>query len=168
MYIVLLIPILYLAAVAETALGDVMRVGDATPDLIALVAVVWLLIAAGPRAFLVAGAVALLGDLIAPGRLGVGMAWMLLVGYGVTWLRTRLKSDHLVAQVPVACAALIAWAVGVAITGRLLGDVALPLSTLLTRAAATGLYTAAVALPVLMVVGWMREPFLVRNGRLET
>ncbi len=168
MHIVILIPIVYLAAVAETALGDVMRVGEATPDLIALVAVVWLLTAAGPRAFLIAGGVALLGDLIAPGRLGVGMAWMLAVGYGVSWLRTRLNSDHLVVQVPIACAALIAWAAGVAITGRLLGDVALPLSTLLTRAAATGLYTAAVAVPALMVVGWIREPLLVRKGRLET
>ena len=168
MYLVYLIPIIYLAAVAETALGDVMRVGDVAPDLIALVAVVWLLTATGPRAFLVAGGIALVGDLIAPGRLGVGMAWMLLVGYGVTCLRTRLKSDHLIVQVPIACAALIAWAAGVALTGRLLGDIALPLSTLLTRAAATGLYTAAIALPVLMVAGWIREPYLKRIARLET
>ena len=168
MYLVYLIPIIYLAAVAETALGDVMRVGDVAPDLIALVAIIWLLTAAGPRAFLVAGGIALVGDLIAPGRLGVGMAWMLLVGYGVTWLRTRLKSDHLGVQVPIACAALIAWAVGVALTGRLSGDVTMPLSTLLTRAATTGLYTAAVALPVLMVAGWIREPFLIRKAKLDT
>ena len=168
MYIAFLIPIVYLAAVAETALGDVMRVGDVTPDLIALVAIVWLLTAAGPRAFLIAGGIALLGDLIAPGRLGVGMAWMLAVGYGVTWLRSQMKSDHLGVQVPIACTALIAWAVGVAITGRLLGDVTLPLLFFLNGSAATDLYTAAIAVPVLMIAGWIREPLLIRKARLDT
>ena len=80
MHLLILIPIVYIAAVAETSLVDVMRIGDVAPDLLALVALVWLVTVAGPRAFLVAGAVALLGDLIAPGRVGVGTAWMLLVG----------------------------------------------------------------------------------------
>ena len=60
-------------------------------DLLALLAVVWLLTASGTRAFLVAGAIALVGDLIAPGRLGLGFGWMLLVGYGVTQVRARFR-----------------------------------------------------------------------------
>ena len=40
MQYVLLLPVLYLAAALETSLGDVVRVGRATPDLLALVAVV--------------------------------------------------------------------------------------------------------------------------------
>lgn len=162
--------IVYLAAVAETSLVDVMRAGDVTPDLLALVAVVWLLTVAGPRAFLVAGAVVLVGDLIAPGRPGVGMAWMLLVGYGVTRLRVRFQGATdgrgFMWQVPCVWVAVTVWAAAVGLTGRLLGDVALPWSTLLTRAAGVGVYTAGVALPVLMVVGWIREPLLARQRKL--
>ncbi len=175
MHFLILTLIVYLAAVAETSLVDVMRVGDVTPDLLALVAVVWLLTAAGPRAFLVAGAVVLVGDLIAPGRLGVGTAWMLLVGYGVTRLRVRFQGatdgrgfmwQQLVWQVPCVWLAVTVWAAAVGLTGRLLGDVALPWSTLLTRAAGVGVYTAGVALPVLMVIGWIREPLLARQKKL--
>jgi cell shape-determining protein MreD len=162
--------IVYIAAVAETSLVDVMRVGSVTPDLLALVAVVWVLTAAGPRAFLVAGAIALMGDLIAPGRPGVGMAWMLLVGYGITRLRARFQGATdgrgFVWQVPCVWAAVTVWAAAVGLTGRLLGDVSLPWPTLLARAAGVGVYTAGVSLPVLMVVGWFREPKLARQKKL--
>ena len=166
MRFLLLTAIVYVAAVLETSAVDVICIGSVTPDLLALTAIVYLLVAAGPRAFLVAGAVALVGDLIAPGHVGVGAAWMLLVGYGVSRLRTRVKLDHLAWQVPMVWAAATPWAVGVAVTCRLLGDIALPWSTLLARAAGVGLYTAAMSLPVLMVTGWIREPLLARQRRL--
>jgi hypothetical protein len=165
----------YVAAVAETSAVDLLRVGNVTPDLLTLAAVVWLLTAVGPRAFLVAGAVALVGDLIAPGRLGVGMGWMMLVGYGVTRLRARFQGatdgrgfmwQQLAWQVPCVWAAVTVWAAAVGLTGRLLGDVSLPWSTILARAAGVGTYTAGVALPVLMVVGWIREPYLARQRKL--
>jgi len=174
MRVVLLFLTVYLAAVAETVLVDVIRVGEVTPDLLALVAVVWLLTAGGPRAFLVAGAVALVGDLIAPGRLGVGTAWMLLVGYGVVRLRLCFRAAtngrgftgaQLLWQVPMVAAAVTVWAAAVGLTARLLGDASLPWSTILTRSAGVGIYTAGVALPVLMVIGWIREPLLARRRK---
>jgi len=171
----LLIPMVYLAAVAETSLVDVIRVGDATPALIALTAIVWLLTASGPRAFVAAGLIALAGDLIAPGRPGVGMAWMLLVGYGVTRLRARFRNaagdggsmfSQIVWQVPAVAVVVTVWAAAVGFSGRLLGDVSLPWRTIPIRAAGVGIYTAGVALPVLMVVGWIREPRVARRGKL--
>jgi hypothetical protein len=171
----ILMLVVYIAAVAETSLVDSIRVGNATPDLLALVAVVWLLTASGPRAFLAAGAVALVGDLIAPGHAGVGMAWMLLIGYGVTRLRVRFRGapgrgglmwGQLLWQVPCLGAAVTMWAASVGLTGRLLGDVPLPWSAILARAAGTGIYTGGVALPVLMVVGWIREPKSARARKL--
>jgi len=166
MRVLLLILIVYLVAVMETALVDVMRIGEVTPDLLALTGVVWLLTSSGPRAFLVAGAIALAGDLIAPGRVGTGAAWMLLVGYALTRLKSRLPLDRLAGQVLATWAAVTAWAMAVGISGRLTGDVALPTLTVLARAAAVGLYTAGVGLPVLMVAGWIREPHLARQRRL--
>ena len=158
MQLFLLIPLVYLAAVAETSLADVLRVGQTAPELLALTAVVWLLLARGRWAFLAAGAIALVGDFIAPGRLGVGAAWMLLAGYGLSRLKGRLPTEHLVVQVPMVLAAVTLWALAVAATGRLLGDVPLPWSAIPSRAAGVGLYTAGVSLPVLMVLGWLAEP----------
>jgi len=160
---VLLIGLAWLAAVAETSLVDAMRIGQVTPDLLAMVAIVWLLAVPGRWAFLAAGAVTLVGDLIAPGRPGIGAAWMLLIGYGLTRLKTWLAAEHLAVEVPAVFAAASLWTLGVSATCRVLGDVPLPWSALPMRAAGVGLYTAAVSLPILMVLDWIREPSLKRE-----
>jgi rod shape-determining protein MreD len=163
--VILLIPIVYAAAVAETSLADAMVVRHAAPDLLGLVAIVWLLTAGGPRGFLVAGAIGLFGDLIAPGRLGLGMTCFLLVGYTIASLRQRVPGEHLAWQVTIVCAGSTLLALGLALGGRLAGPSATPLGELLLRAPAVGLYTAGVSLPVLMILGWLREPFLARRRK---
>ena len=164
---VLLVIVVYLVAVIQTSLVDVLRIGQVAPDLLALTAVVWVLLARGRSAFLVAGAIALVGDLIAPGHLGVGAGWMLAVGYGLWRLQAVVKLTNLGTQLLVIWAAVTVWAVGVGLSGWLLGDVSLSLPTVTARAAGVGLYTAAVALPVLMVVGWLREPWIARARKME-
>lgn len=164
-YLVLL-PIVYVAAVFETSLVDLIGVGCVAPDLLAMVAIVWLMIVSAPRAFLVAGGIVLVGDLIAPGRPGVGMGWMLFAGYAITRLRQHVKTDHLAVQVIVLWAAVTLWASAVGFTGRLTGDVVSPWPTLLMHTAGVGIYTAGVSLPVLMVVGWIREPLVTRQARI--
>jgi hypothetical protein len=163
MKILLLPPILYLAAVAETSLADALRVGSVAPEVLALVAVVWLLVAAGRYGFLTAGAIMLVGDLCAPGRVGVGAAWMLLVGYAICRLRLRARLSHYLFQLPVVFAAVAAWAACVGLSERFAGDIGLPLGTILTRSLGVGLYTAGLALPILMLLAWFREP---RGARL--
>jgi rod shape-determining protein MreD len=166
MHYLLLIPIVYLAAVAETSRVDVIRVGEATPDLLVLAAVVWALTAKGRRAFLVAGLVTLVGDLIAPGRLGLGMFWMLPVGYAITRLRARVRLDHVALQAPAALLAVTVWAAAVGLSARLLGEITLPWPTIVGRAAGVGLYTAGVSVPVLMLIGWIREPRIALEKQL--
>ena len=161
-FVVLLIAV-YLAAAADAALVDAMRVGSAAPDLLALAAIVWVLAAGGPRAFLAAGAVMLVGDLVAPGRVGLGAGWMLLAAFGVVQLRGYVKLDHPAVRVAVVLMAVTLWATGVGLTAWLLGEATLPPATIVARAAGVGLYTAAVAVPVLMILGWLREPR--RRGR---
>jgi rod shape-determining protein MreD len=156
----LLIPVVvYVAAVIETSLIDGIRIGPVAPDLLALVALVWLL---GPRrgtwTIAVAGMIALVGDLIAPGRVGVGAFWMLLLGYAVVQWRIRFRHEHLVLQVITVGVAVTAWAVAVGLTNRLLGELPLSMSSILMRSVGVGVYTAGVGLPVLMVVGWVRQP----------
>ena len=159
MRLLLLIAILYGAAVFETSLADVIRVGHVAPDLMALLAVIWLLLTPGRRTFLVAGAIGLAADMIAPGRVGVGTACFLLIGFALTRLRAKLDVEHLVWQVPVVSVSVTMLAAGLA-TGRWVsGETAIPLSTLLVRAVGVGVYTTGVSVPLLMLIGWLREPF---------
>jgi len=162
----LLLPIVYIAAVLDTSLVDLIGVGRVAPDLLAMVAIIWLMLVPSSRAFLVAGSIVLVGDLIAPGRPGVGMAWMLAVGYAITRLRQHTKMDHLAVQVIVLWAAVTLWASAVGFTGRLTGHVASPWPTLFSHTAGVGIYTAGLSLPVLMVIGWIREPLLTRQARI--
>jgi rod shape-determining protein MreD len=154
----LLIPVVYAAAVVETSLGDVLAVGRVTPDLLALVAVLWVVTSRSRWAFLAAGAIGLASDLIAPGRLGVGMACFFLVGYGLAQLRAKLPTDHLAARVPVVAAAVTLLAALLATAHGLLGDVPGPLPPLVLRALGAGAYTAGLALPVLMILSWTGKP----------
>ena len=71
MRLLLLLPLVYVTAVLQTSLGDALRVGRVAPDLLGLLAVVWLLVTPGRRAFLVAGLIGLVADLISPGQLGL-------------------------------------------------------------------------------------------------
>ena len=166
MRLFLLLPIVYVAAVADTSLADRMQVGRVTPDLLALTAVVWVLVAGTPRGFLVAGAIGLLGDLIAPGRIGLGMICFLLAGYVITWLRQRRALEHLVGQVAAVFGAVSLLAAGMAAGRWLLGELPVELPTLLFRSLGVGVYTAGVSLPLLMVIGWIREPLLARRRKL--
>ncbi len=159
----LLIVCVYLAAVVDTSLGGVLAVRGVTPDLVALAAVTWVLLARSRWAFLTGGAVALLGDLISPGRVGVGAAWMLLVGFGLGWLLPRVPGRGLAVRLALVSAAMTVWCLGVAATASVLGDAARPFPRLLAAALGAALYTSAVAVPILMVVGWVRTD---RDDRL--
>ena len=166
MRLLLLLPIVYATAVVGTSLGDLVCVGHVAPDLLALVAVTWLLLSPGRRAFLLAGAIGLVADLISPGRVGLGMACFLIVGYALTRLRARFRLDHLVWQVAAVGLATTALAVSLASGRWLLGETAVPLGTLWARALGVGVYTTGVSLPLLMVVGWIREPARAHERRL--
>ena len=166
MRFLLLLPILYLTAVLQTSLCDALSVGHVTPDLLALLAVTWLLVTPGRRAFLVAGLVGLVADMISPGRLGLGMASFLLVGYALTRLRTKLRLDHLGWQVPAVWFSTTALALSLATGTWLSGEALLPPSTLFVRALGVGAYTTGVSIPLLMIIGWIREPFQARRRRL--
>jgi cell shape-determining protein MreD len=163
---ILLLPILYLVAVLETSLADVLRVGSVGPDLLTLLALAWVLLGGGPRAFLVAGAIGMVGDLVAPGRPGVGMALLLGIGYGATRLRTRLPLDHPAWQLVVVWIGTTLFALGLALSNWLSGEMPVALTTLLVRGLGVGAYTAGVAVPVLLLAGWIREPFELRRKRL--
>jgi len=154
MAILLLLTLVYLAAVAETTLVPLLRVGGAAPELLALLAVIVALRTRSRYGFLVPGLIVLAGDLTAPGRIGLGTAWMLLVAFVLVRWRAGSRLRRFPAQLAVVPVAVGTWAVGLSMTCRLLGEIEGGMRAILSNALGGAIYTAAVALPVLMVLGW--------------
>jgi rod shape-determining protein MreD len=145
----------YLAAALQTSLAPVIEVRHVMPDLFALVAIVWLLRPAGSRGFIAAGLVGLVYDLTSAAPLGIGLGLYSLAGYSICVLLGKLDRNHLLVQLPIVWLATTIIALGEAVAARLFGELTLPWTTLAVRAVSVGVYTTAVALPVLMVVGWL-------------
>ncbi len=148
----------YLAAVLDTALAPAWSIGPVSPDLLALTALSWTLASGKSRAFLGAAALGLLADLNAPGRLGVGMACFALVACALQCARPQLARwpFWIKAAALAPAAALQAFAIG--LIRKLLGELDLGMLSMTGRCLAVGVYTAAFALPLLMVCDWFREP----------
>ena len=95
----------------------------------------------------------------------MGMAVFLLVGYGVARIRARLPLEHFAARTGVVWVAVTVLAVALGLGRWLMGETSLAPATLLARGLGVGTYTAGVALPLLMVIGWLREPLLAFDKR---
>jgi rod shape-determining protein MreD len=148
--------LVYAAAVGETAMVDALAVRQVAPSLIALAALTWQLAWPGPYAFLGAGVIALAGDLFVPGRIGLGAAAMLIVAYATGRLRDRLRIEHYAWQIPLIFAATSVWATGSGVLRAMFGEAAVGVA-MLGQSLLVGVYTALLALPVLMVLAWLRE-----------
>jgi rod shape-determining protein MreD len=156
----------YVAAVLQTSFVDAMRIGPCTPDLFVLLAMSWLLAGSGRCGFLGAGLVGLAADLVSPGRLGIGAAWLLVVGYAVSRVKTQFGLEHWTTQVPAVALAATVWVVATGLTRWLAGEIAIAPLAIVERALGVGLYTGVAALPWFMVLGWIGEPFLARRRKL--
>ncbi len=145
----------YIAAVVETSLPAALEVHHVVPDLFALAAIVWQLTAGGSRGFVIAAAIGLAYDLTSNGPLGLGMGLFALAGYGIALIRVRLDLHHLALRLTVVAAATALVALGEAAVWHVLGETTLPWTTLAVRAATVGVYTTAISLPLLMLIGWL-------------
>jgi rod shape-determining protein MreD len=155
----------YLAAALQTSLAPAIEVRHVMPDLFALVAIVWLLRPAGPRGFVAAGLVGFVYDLTSAAPLGIGFGLYSLAGYLICSLHGKLDGNRLLVQLPIVWLTTTIIALGEAAAARLFGDTTLAWTTLAVRAVGVGVYTTAVALPVLMVLGWLpRGSWRVARG----
>lgn len=160
----LLLPAVYLAAVVQTSCHRLLAIGNIAPDWLTVVAVMWLLWGRGRYDFLIAGAIGLLGDAIAPGRPGFGAVALLCCGYALVQLRPFGIGGGLFSQATLTApvAALVSLA---ALAGAwLVGDAALMPVPWLWHAGEVGLYTALAALPLWMVLTWLRESLMKKTA----
>jgi hypothetical protein len=128
---------------------------------------VWVLFARGPYRFLVLGATGLVAGLLCSGSVGPGCAGGLAVGYLLVRADARLHFDRLAGRVLAVWAGATLMALVEVVLRGLLGELDswTYFGITLRRAFGVGLYTAAVGIPVLMVVGWLHSSRLMRLHR---
>jgi cell shape-determining protein MreD len=163
---ILLPPAVYLAAVAQTTFHRYVVVGAVAPDWLVIVAMMWMLWGRGRHDFLIAGAIGLFADAIAPGRPGFGAAALLCCAYGLAQLRPFGIGRGVISQVVLTGPAAVIVSLAGLAGAWLVGDAEMMPLPWLQHAGSVGLYTALASLPLWMVLGWLREP-LVGKAQLD-
>jgi rod shape-determining protein MreD len=155
MSFVLLSIVTYAAAVLQTALGPALEIRHVMPDFFVLAAVLWLLTTTVRRAFVAVAIGGLAYDLTAAAPPGVGLAAFALVGFAIEQIKAKLDTNHFAVRLAAVFAATTVIALVEALAARLSDDAALTSATLIVRAISVAAYTAGVAVPVLMIIGWL-------------
>ena len=144
------IPLVYLTAVVQTWFVPRWQAFEAAPNLLVLIAFLWLTQTPSRRGLLMAALAGLASDLNAPTPLGLGVATFATAAYAVVWLRQKVSLDGFAAPLGVvwfAAAGVTLWQ-GIFI--RYSGAAVVGWSVLIQRSALVGLYTMIVALPILV------------------
>jgi len=152
-----LIPLVYLASILQIGLARHWQIAGAGPDLLALVAVVWTMKSTSWHALAAAASIGLACDMNSTGPLGVGMALYAVIAYGVIWWRRQVRLDRLPAQIAVVWTGVTVISISEFVANRCLGQSIPPLPIAIERTAIVGLYTAMVAVPIVLVLGWRRQ-----------
>ena len=165
-YVIIAITI-YLAVAVQTALVDTIQIDRIGPHLTAMVAAAVILLRGGTQSIVIVGAIGFLEDALWPGRMGIAMAWYLLLGWGLLELRDRLDLQPLNRRVTTTGLFAALLALGVGATRYSLGEPAVGPATIAIRAAGIGLYTAALAIPFWLLLHWAETISRRRLARYE-
>jgi rod shape-determining protein MreD len=152
-----LIPLVYFASILEISFAPHWQIAGAGPDLLALIAVMWTVKSTGWHALAATALVGLVCDLNSEGPLGIGMALYAAIAYGVIWWRRQVGLDRLPAQIAVVWTGVTAISISELAANRCLGQSVPPLSIAIERTAIVGLYTAMIAVPIVLVLSWRGE-----------
>jgi rod shape-determining protein MreD len=147
----------YVAAVLQISLAPAIEVRHVMPDLFALVAVLWLLRTSGRQALLGTAFVGLLYDLTSAAALGTGLGIYSVAGYALSRLCGKASGLLLPVQLVIVWLATTSIALAEAAAARIVADTTLSWTTLTARGVSVGVYTTALALPALMVIGWLPQ-----------
>lgn len=159
----LLLLAVYIAAILQAAFDSILRVGNIVPDWFAVVALLTVLTVRRPRPLTVGLLVGFAADLSAAGPLGISTALLSITTLSVAHLRRKLHIEHPTLQVPLIASATTLYALGVMLIANFWSTVTHGALATLLEAAGVGTYTAALALPVLMITAWTREPRPLRS-----
>lgn len=154
----------YVAAVAETALAPVLAVYQIAPSLLAIVAVAWVVsAAASPWSVAQVASIGLVFDLNVGGHVGVGLASYALLAFAAQRVRPTMRRLGPIEQAFLCAPLMVALLMLIAVGNALFGHAVAPLPVLLLRASAAGVYSAAMSLPVWMILDWVRDAHRFRD-----
>ncbi len=154
----LLIPLIYLASALQTLQAPQWQIAGVGPDLIALTGFTWLALSKNRYSFAIVALVGLAADFNSPAPLGLSVAVYAVVAYLLTRLRSRIHLDHFAGRLGVIFLGVAGTCLVQSAMLRILRQTALPLLMLLPRSLLVGFYTAGLAIPILMLAGWLRTP----------
>ena len=142
---------------ADAALVPLVAVYGVSPSLLVLVTIVWLLVeAASPWRVVEAAALGLAFDLNSGGHAGAGLAAFSLMSFCLMHARPVLRRLGPVEQacclVPIVAAMLLI----VGVLNRACGEAVPPPRLIVLRSIGCACYTAAIGLPIFMVLDWRR------------
>ena len=165
-YVIIALTI-YLAVAIQTTLVDAIAIGQIAPHVSAMAAVAVVLLHRTNLALAIAAAIGLLEDALWPGRMGVAMAWYLLLSWGLLEICERFDLQPLNRR--VAATGLFAGmlALGEGATRYALREPTVGLSEIGVRAVGVGLYTAALAAPFWLVLNRFENAWRRQLARYE-
>jgi rod shape-determining protein MreD len=148
----------YVTAIAETAFVPALAVHHAMPSVLALLGILWAASAGSSSLRIVeVASIGLVFDLNTGSHMGVGVAGFALLAFTVIQARAAIRRMGTMQQ-SMVCVPLVAGVMLiVAVGNRIFGEPVPPLSLVLWGAATTAVYSAAVSLPIWMVVDWVRD-----------
>jgi rod shape-determining protein MreD len=148
----------YFATVLEGRLANVWEVAGVAPDLCALLAFGWLTVPNRKAGLPAVAIIGLISDLSQTTPLGVTVGAFGVVGFALIELQRRFRLDALPLRICAIGFATAAIASVQCVAARYTGQTLQPFGTLIGRSLLTGAYTAAIALPLLMVLSWRAAP----------
>lgn len=160
MTLLILLPVIYLAAVTQTTLADLFAIKSAKPDFLIMAAASWIVLSRQPLGFLAAALVGFAGDLILPetSKLGVNTGVCLLVGYLYQRMAPRQTVEMILWQVCMVTLVATASLCLIGLARWLLDETPIRALRVLERAIESGIYTGLLAAPILWFVSWLIGP----------
>jgi cell shape-determining protein MreD len=155
---ILFIPMLYLAAVAQTWFASRWDAFGVGPNLLVLAGFLWLTQTSSRRGLLVAALAGLVSDLNSPLPLGFNLALFASVAYAVIWLRRLVNLDGFAAPLGIVWFAATGITLWQGLFLKFFEHMSTGWGVLIERSALVGLYTMCVAAPMLIFVFWRRRP----------
>jgi cell shape-determining protein MreD len=150
--LVLLLAVAWLAAVFDCGVMPLVELRSCTPSACLLAAAASVALSKSDHAFLTAGGFGLAADLSGAGRMGLAMGCFALVGYAVVRLRATSKLHGMLRQAVELTVATLAMSVALALLHACFAGTEIAWPWLLKQALGAGLYTLALATPVLMLL----------------
>lgn len=151
------IPALYAAACFQTSLVEAMEIGRIAPDVLALLAAAIALLVGGSGGLAMVAAVGLVEDLLSPGRLGIATASYLLAGWTATELAERFVPRLLATRLLFTGLFTGVVACGVGLARCAIGEAAVGPWSVVGRGVGVAIYTAALAAPLWIAIGWIER-----------